>query len=193
MKETTELRKLDDLSLIREYEGCKVQALNELHRRYFELTESTIRQTARNSLSREEVEEINQIVWIRVLRIKDSIQPPDRNVAGWLARIAKHRTIDELRRRGRFSSKHISYDDETDQLGNPSSQHDDPISALQYKDLMQKILTNLKPKERIVFFLIYGLGYKQKEVAFFLDAPINSVSSWAKRARATIERFLKNL
>ncbi len=193
MSKNSEIGQLDDLALIRMYEGCTRPAFDELHRRYFELTERVIWQTARSSLSREEVLDINQKVWIRVLAIKDRIQPPDRNVVGWLSEIAKNRTIDELRRQGRIINKHVSYQEQAGELANPSSQLDDPVSALESKDLMQKTLSILNPKERIVVFLVYGVDYKHREVAELLDEPINTVSSLVKRAREKIAEFLKHI
>lgn len=193
MNERADIRKLDDLSLIREYESCTREAFRVLHRRYVDFTEDEVRQTAKNSLSREEVKEVNNQVWIRVLGIKDTIEPPDRNVAAWLKKIAKNRTIDELRRRGRISAKLISYEEAADQLGTPSSHLDDAAADLAYKDLMQKVLSTLTPKERIVMFLIYGADYKHKEVASLLDEPINTISSLAKRARDKIKKLRKDL
>ncbi len=177
---------MDDLDLIDEHKSCCQDAFNELHRRYEKYVYRVLWEGGAGSLSRQDIEELNQDVWFRVFRIKTSIRPPDTNVAGWLWRLSQNIVHDRLRRLGsELRTEGLFHETDFSDEENPSSRAEPEISKfaarLENKNLVQQLLLPLNPRERIAILLVHGGGYPYQEVARLLDVSINTVKSWLAR------------
>ncbi len=125
-----------------------------------------------------DAEEIFQEVWLRAIRNLDRFK--EKNLAGWLFRIARNCFIDQIRREKRFvagpaDATHPERSVETFPDAQPG-----PDEQAANQDLGQRIrqaLTQLPPDQREVFLMRSEADIPFKEIATIQGTSLNTALS----------------
>ncbi len=162
-------------------------AISELYDRYGRLVYTIAIHVVGDA---ETAEEITQDVFVRACEGAGTYQPDMAKVSSWLVSIARHRSIDELRRRGSRPEKNsIDWPEDNDQ--NELDGHltaDGPEEAVEMtlqQQCMRQILETLPPDQRRVLSLAYFKGFSHSEIASLLGEPLGTVKS---RIRASMQK-----
>jgi RNA polymerase sigma-70 factor, ECF subfamily len=135
-----------------------------------------------------DIEDLAQDVFLVVRR-----RLPDfdgRNEAGWLYRIASGQ-VRQHRRRFVFRSLVPSREPiELEEIP-----HDRPsvladMETKQKQELLDRILSQMSEKRRVVFLLFEMQGYSGSEIAGLLDVPVNTIKTRLFHARKDFVRLL---
>ncbi len=102
----------------------------------------------------------------------------------WLSRIAVHACYDFLRRQRRWS---LFRSVPIESVDLPDT---DRASALEAREVVEKALARLKPKERLVLTLFELEGHSVREIAALTGWSEANVKTRASRARAELKKIL---
>lgn len=181
---------IDDLeSISRVLIGDK-QAFAELVRKY----QGKVRAYCYSMLTdREAAEDAAQEVFIKVFRSLDRFKA-DSSFSTWLYRITANHCMDLLRKRARENN--ISWDALTEKTGEPHTplhSNENPLSVVEHKDLLGKVLSvlNLEYREIIILREVQELSYE--EIAEVLQCSLDAVKARLKRARKQLVEKSRHL
>lgn len=158
-----------DLDLIARIRKREQAALGELYDRYGARVYSLSVAIVGENMA---AQEVTQDVFIRVWEHPEQYRYDDHRFAAWLLMIARHRSIDYLRREKTRSSDAWSLDD-ADMPEMPDLSHD--VEA-KWRD-MQHVLNQLPNEQREVITLAYYHGLSQSEIADMLHWPLGTVKT----------------
>lgn len=141
-------------------------------------------------------EEITQDVFVRVCEGARGYQEQLAHVNTWLVSIARHRAIDELRRRSvrplpssfdwSGEDGHIQQADLTVTEG-PEQE----IEASLQKQAIREILAGLPTDQRHVLALAYFNGLSHRQIADMLGEPLGTVKSRIRMAMQKLREILE--
>ena len=173
---------LDDGTLISRAQSGDREAFAGLVRRYQRLVFRVVGGFLRNSA---DIEDVAQDVFLKAY----VAMPGFRTMAPfapWIVQIAVRTTYDRLRQRGRNRSREVGWEDlpATEQLA--ASQlathgHTDEQAAA--RDLADRLLASLSPKDRMALIMADGLGYSAAEVGKALGVSALAIRLRLHRAR----------
>ena len=170
--------KLDDASLLRLVALNQGDALGDLYDRYGKLVNSIALMTVRDQ---DIAEEIVQDVFARVWEKADSYDARIASVSTWLCSIARHRSIDELRRRNIRPEKNSIRWTETEGSQHPESDRfsetEEAAESAWRQRTVREAVQSLSPEQRDVLGLAYFGGYSQSKIAEILDIPLGTVKT----------------
>ena len=135
-----------------------------------------------------DIEDLAQDVFLVVRRRLADFD--GRNEAGWLYRIASGQ-VRQHRRRFVFRSLVPSREPiELEEIP-----HDRPsvladMETKQKQELLDRILSQMSEKRRVVFLLFEMQGYSGSEIAGLLDVPVNTIKTRLFHARKDFVRLL---
>lgn len=183
---------LDDAELITMIAGSHSeaahQALGVLYDRYGRLVYTIAYHVVGDS---ETAEEITQDAFIRVWEGAGTYRGEIARVTSWLVSIARHRAIDELRRRGsRPEQNSVVWPEDADQeSGYPMPVLDSPEetvdTAIQNRGV-RRMIALLPVEQRQVLGLAYFKGMSHSEIAEHLGEPLGTIKS---RIRTAMQRL----
>lgn len=134
-------------------------------------------------------EEAVQHTFVNAWRAAASLQP-DRDMAPWLATIARNAALDIHRREARRPVLALSELDNHDRSGSV----DDPSVESQFDiGAVREAIDALSDEERAVIRLAHLDGLSHAEVATRLGIPIGTVKSRSSRAHRHLARSLAHL
>jgi len=175
---------LDDETLIRLVAHARADALSELYDRYSRLVFSL----ALNLIGdRATAEEVTLDVFIRIWQKAETYRPEQAKVSTWLTSIARHRSIDMLRRHGSRPEQHSLSWAEISPEAAPSV--DAPEKAAELALQQQRVraaLGQLPADQKQVLTLAYFRGYTHREIAEALGQPLGTVKT---RIRLAMQRL----
>ena len=131
-----------------------------------------------------EAEEVAQDVFVRFYRSMDQFQG-NAKLSTYLTRIAINLSLNALKARQRRLKRFSSW---VDPVREPIA--DDHGKQLEWRELLQWALGQLKQDQRTVAVLRLVDGYPLKEIAQILDIPIGTVASRLKRAQDKLRTLL---
>ncbi len=173
---------LDDGTLISRAQSGDREAFAGLVRRYQRLVFRVVGGFLRNPA---DVEDVAQDVFLKAYAALPGFRPM-APFAPWIVQIATRATYDRLRQRGRNQSREVGWEDLPmgEQLA--ASQlaahgHTDEQAAA--RDLADRLLASLSPKDRMALVLADGLGYSAAEVGKALGVSALAVRLRLHRAR----------
>jgi RNA polymerase sigma-70 factor (ECF subfamily) len=177
---------LDDESLMRMIVEARPAALSELYGRYGRLVFSLALNTTGDAAT---AEEVTQDVFLRVWERAAQYRADQAKVSTWLTSIARHRSIDQLRRQGvRADAQSVSWDEvEAGPAGEVTGggwQHEAEL-AIQRAEVRAAV-AQLPDEQRQVLALAYFRGYTQTEIATALGLPLGTVKT---RIRLGMEKL----
>ena len=164
------------------------QALSELYDRYGRLVFSLALATVGDGST---AEEITQDVFMRAWERAKQYRPDLGKASTWLASIARHRAIDQLRRQGvRPEGQSVAWADLAPQA-EPTAEG--PELAVQTSIQRQRVRTavaRLPEEQRRVLALAYFQGMSQGEIAQTLGLPLGTVKT---RVRLAMDKLRTTL
>ncbi len=187
---------LDDTALITLIAGSSGevahQALGVLYDRYGRLVYTIAYHVVGDN---ETAEEITQDAFVRVWESAATYRAEMAKVTSWLVSIARHRAIDELRRRGsRPEQNSVGWPSDSDlenieHLPVLNGPEDAVESAIQSRGIRQMVAL-LPPEQRQVLGLAYFKGMSHSQIAEMLGEPLGTVKS---RIRTAMQRLRDTL
>lgn len=174
-----------DGALLTRARGGEASAFRLLVERY----EDQVARTIAGMLGRkEDVDDIAQETFIRFYESLDKFRE-ESSVATYLTRIAINLSLNELKRRRRWSARFFFHDDHTE-----TSVPDPESKDKEYSDLdehVQRALQSLDSKQRAVVVLRMVDDYSTKETADILGVPVGTVLSRLSRGQEKLGTLLK--
>jgi len=163
-------------------------ALGELYDRYGRLIYTVAIHVVGDS---ETAEEITQDVFVRAWEGAHMYRPEMAKVSSWLVSIARHRSIDELRRRGARpeNAQGIWFDDDLNGLLSTDGPESEVETAIQ-RHGVRRLVASLPPDQRKVLELAYFRGMSHSQISEFLGEPLGTVKS---RIRMAMQRLRDEL
>lgn len=166
----------DDL-LVSALEERDSKALEALYDRYGDYVYSICLRMVRDV---QLAEDLTQEVFLRVWRRPDLFDPTRGRFLTWLLSVARNRSIDEGRSRGRrFRHENPPSLAAEEMLASaPSTEDgDDPAVLSDERVVIQKALHILPPDQRLAIQLAYFGGYTQQEIAQGLNQPLGTIKT----------------
>ena len=171
----------NDLELIQASRKGDQAAFRQLVVRH----ESIVRSTVLGMLgTTPEAEEVAQDVFVRFYRSMDQFQG-NAKLGTYLTRIAINLSLNAIKAKQRRLKRFAPWNDP---VQDPIA--DDHGTQLEWKELLQWALGQLKEDQRTVAVLRLVDGYPLKEIAQILDIPIGTVASRLQRAQDKLRALL---
>lgn len=128
-------------------------------------------------------EEVLQQTFLKIWKGIDSYDPSKAKLFTWMARIARNTAIDQVR------LKISEYQSKTDVF--QAKIHDQPISMNEAILDIEKLLSRLDEKYRVVLDLVYLKGYSHNEAAQLLNIPLGTVKTRLRAAISTLREIVQ--
>lgn len=122
-----------------------------------------------------DIPDVLQVVFVEIWRHAGRFEARRGSAGAWMTQIARHRTIDFLRR-------HRPVDELLDWEAPPSDADD--------RLLVQAGLSALDPRERRLVELAYYSGFSQREIAHLWGVPLGTIKTWSRRALQKMRRVV---
>lgn len=133
-------------------------------------------------------EDVLQDAYLKVWQGAAGYTPEAGRPMAWLAAIARHRAIDQVRRKGEVPMP-VSEDDDEDWLAGIADPRDSEAAFLD-RDALLACLGRLEPAQRDCVVLAYCEGLSREELALRYDRPVNTVKTWLHRGLASLRGCL---
>lgn len=183
-----EITKLDDESLLRLILHRQESALSELYDRYGRLVYSIGLNVLGETRS---AEEVTQDVFLRVWERAVTYQPEQGKVVVWLARIARNRAIDLIRRRNvRPEASSVAWDDLADLHAASDPNVEQSVELSQLRQDVRRAIAQLPPEQKEVLALAYFQGLSHQEIAGRLGQPLGTVKTRLRLAMQKMKALL---
>jgi len=176
------IKAMDDVQILTELRKGNNAVFKELIKRYEGLVSATIIGMIGMCA---EAEDIGQEVFIRFYNALFSFRG-DSAIGTYLTRIAINLSLNEIKRRSRWSKLFFSPDNETTEIEDKNS---NPVID-ENKEIIKRAIQELAPKFRSVIVLRLIDGYSTEETAKILQVPIGTVLSRLARAQKKLKEIL---
>jgi RNA polymerase sigma-70 factor, ECF subfamily len=175
-----------DATLVGRLADGDLVALDALYDRYAR----DVYAVAARSLGRGPAEEVVQDVFVRVW--KRAAQFDSRRGSGraWIMAIARHRIVDEIRRRDRRHVAVNAIDDVLTGAEDPDADVEEEASTREQRVEVLRAVRALPEEQRRVILLAYFGGLTQSEIAAELGWPLGTVK---KRTRLGLQKLRASL
>ena len=180
--------KLDDEALPRLIASKNEPSLGELYERYGKLVFSL----AFNTLGEATLaEEITQDVFLRVWERGDSYLPEQGKVIAWLARIARNRAIDVLRRQKVRPEGHsASWAEMESQEPAATTNLEEEVELAQQKKRIRQAISQLPEEQKQALALAYFKGRSHQEISAELGVPLGTIKTRIRLAMQKLSHLL---
>jgi RNA polymerase sigma-70 factor (ECF subfamily) len=163
------------------------RALEAIYRRHARL----LLGAARSLVGPAEAESVVQEVFVELIRNEELRRRfTGGSLPGWLAAIARHKSLDHLKRSGRpaaAGARAVALDGDGLGAGAEAS----PEPRLEARDLLVRFLKDGVPSGQAEFFRRRFLdGRTQVEVAAELNVPRSTIEGWEHRLAEKLRRFI---
>ncbi|MFA6999588.1 MAG: sigma-70 family RNA polymerase sigma factor [Candidatus Paceibacterota bacterium] len=138
-------------------------------------------------------DDIVQEIFIKVWKKLESFDAEKSQFKTWLFVIARNTITDYLRKRKiiLFSSLDKEEENFGENIEDEIILPDEALQKLQDKELLDKVLNELKEEYRAVLLLHYQEDMSFKEIGEVLGKPMNTVKSYHQRALKVLHQKLK--
>jgi RNA polymerase sigma-70 factor (ECF subfamily) len=162
-------------------------AFGEIVHRYRKMVARTVKGMLGDSVY---AEDIGQEVFINLYNSLPGFRG-EAKLSTYIQRIAVNLTLNEIKRRKRFFSMFSHKgNEEMSEVEIADSGTEEKVEA---KEIVNKALTSLDPKFRIIVTMRLLQGYSTKETAEILNLPLGTVLSRLSRAQEQLKEILKML
>jgi len=176
----------DDELVKASLDGDKL-AFGEIVNRYRKMVARTVKGMLGDSVY---AEDIGQEVFINLYNSLPGFRG-EAKLSTYIQRIAVNLTLNEIKRRKRFFSMFSHKgNEEMSEVEIADSGTEEKVEA---KEIVNKALSSLDPKFRIVVTMRLLQGYSTKETAEILNLPLGTVLSRLSRAQEQLREKLKML
>ena len=188
MKSSEDYAAYGDETLIRLIAQSHEQALAQLYDRYNRLIFSLALAIVND---RGTAEEITLDVFMRVWQKAGTYRTEQAKVTTWLTHIARHHSIDVLRRRAaRLDQSALHWEDA---ISNIESSQPDPQESAELslrRERIQTALAQLPDEQKQALILAYFGGYTQSQIAELLRQPLGTIKTRLRLAMHKLREFL---
>jgi RNA polymerase sigma-70 factor, ECF subfamily len=167
-------------------EGDK-QAFGEIVNRYRKLVARTVKGMLGDTVF---AEDIGQEVFIKLYYSLPDYRG-EAKLSTYIQKIAVNLTLNEIKRRKRFLSMFSQNENEVIYEHEISDNHTEAKNEAH--ELINKALSFIEPKFRIIVTMRLLQGYSTKETAEILNLPLGTVLSRLSRAQKQLKEILKKL
>ena len=195
------MKKLTDEELIAELERGRPAALDEIYARYSRSLFAFCRHAAHNPPS-QEVEDLVQDVFLRVIKAAHTFNPNKASFRTWLYRIARNRCIDFHRRKPKGIILSIDGDDYN---GNDSAapgldqslqDPDENTESRVIQNAIQQAISDCiaeveDGEERQALLLYYLAGKVYREIAYILGKSLSTAKNRVNQAQQKVKVCLE--
>lgn len=182
----------EDSTLISRAQSGDREAFGEIVRRYQRLVFRVVGGFLRDPA---DIEDVAQEVFLKAYTAISGFRTMSP-FAPWIVQIAVRTTYDRLRQRARNRSREVGWEDlpATEQLAaSQTASHGHTEQRVAARDLADRLLASLRPKDRMVLILADGLGYPAGEVAKALGISALAVRLRLHRARQKARQAAEQL
>jgi RNA polymerase sigma-70 factor, ECF subfamily len=162
---------LDDAALVARVARGNVAAFGALYDRYAR----DVYALAAHALGPDDAEEVVQDVFVRLWRSAHQFDPRRGSFTAWLMSIARHRVVDQLRRRRLGPTVAETVDDLLNAVEDPVADVEEEASLRSLRELVLAELRELPPEQRRALVLAYFGGMSQREISRELGWPLGTV------------------
>jgi len=179
-----------DRTLIQQIGAGDQKAFGILYDRYKTLVFSLAVKIAGNH---ETAEDITLDVFTQIWKNAEKYHPEKGLVKGWIASLARYRSIDTLRRRKvRSDINHPQWSDvQLEKL--PSN--DNPVDALESAEIRHKISDTIKrlpEDQQEVLAMAYFKGYTHRQIAEALNEPLGTIKTRIRLGLQKLREIFKD-
>jgi RNA polymerase sigma-70 factor, ECF subfamily len=175
-----------DAALVDGLARGEVAALSTLYDRYAR----DVYAFAAHALGPGAGEEVAQDVFVRVWQRASQFDAARGSVAAWIMGIARHRVVDELRRRGRAWAAAGAIDELLAGTEDPGADVEEEAWVQERRRVVLSAVRELPENQRRVIVLAYFGGLTQSEIAQELGCPLGTVK---KRIRLGLDKLRASL
>jgi RNA polymerase sigma factor (sigma-70 family) len=136
---------------------------------------------------REAANDVLQNVFVNIWRKIESYDPSKGRLFTWMLNVARNASIDEVRSKGhRDSQKNQPLPENVDM--NMSRAVTNPATG---DAGLRKVLTKLKPEQRVLIELSYFQGFTHEEIAKSLSIPLGTVKTRIRSALIQLRTMIQ--
>ncbi len=135
-------------------------------------------------------EDVTQEVFLRVYRAAPRFEAKSR-VSSWIFKIAYNLSINEIKRRSRFSSLSDDAMVIMERSADPASPSDEAMARRDLEEEFMETLNELSEAQRAALLLRVQEELSYREIAEVLDVSVQSVESLLFRARRKLKHILR--
>jgi RNA polymerase sigma-70 factor (ECF subfamily) len=182
--------RFDDQTLIQLVTRAHEGALSELYDRYGRLIYSV----AVNAVGDPELaEEITQDVFLRLWDKADTYIAEQGKVVTWLARIARNRSVDMIRRRSVRAEGHSTSWAEVE-AGDPADPRhvEEKVELSHRRHQVRRAIAQLPEEQQKALALAYFRGYSHPQIAESLGEPLGTVKTRIRLAMQKLTKLLSD-
>lgn len=180
----------DDKEIIAEIRGGNTNAYASLVRKY---QEKILRLSVSLLYNRTAAEDASQEIFIKAYRSLSEFKG-ESSFSTWIYRIASNHCMDILRKesRRRSESWESLLEREGEKIHDLFASTPNAQSALENRDLVDKILQEIPEKQRMILVLREVQGLTYEEIAQVEGSSVDAVKSRLKRARENLRDKLRH-
>lgn len=179
---------LDDSALMDLVARKQGDALSELYSRYGNLVFSV---ALRVVVDRETAEEITFDVFTRVWERAGLYQAERASMGTWLGSLARHRGIDELRRRNARPQEAMPESADDEPALRETGRGPEAMAEIDFQRVkIRAAMQDLPPEQRAVLELAYFHGLTHREIGEKLAQPLGTVKT---RLRLAMQKLRQSL
>jgi len=175
-----------DAALVGRLADGDVVALETLYDRYAR----DVYAIAAHSLGRGAADEVVQDVFVRIWKRATQFDARRGSGRTWIMAIARHRIVDEIRRRNRRQAAVDAIDDLLAGAADPDVDVEEEAWAREQRGEILRAVRALPADQRRVIVLAYFGGLTQSEIAEELGWPLGTVK---KRTRLALQKLRASL
>ena len=190
MKSSEDYAVYSDETLIQMIAQSHEQALAQLYDRYNRLIFSLALAIVND---RGTAEEITLDVFMRVWQKAGTYRAEQAKVTTWLTHIARHHSIDVLRRRAaRLDQSALHWEDAISNMGSSQPDPQEAVELSSRRERIQTALAKLPDEQKQALILAYFGGYTQSQIAELLRQPLGTIKTRLRLAMQKVREFLSN-
>jgi RNA polymerase sigma-70 factor (ECF subfamily) len=140
-------------------------------------------------LSHGDASEVLQEVFVKIWERAGDFDTAKGSPLGWMATIARHRALDEVRR-----SRPVSLEDMPEGY-EPAAEFVDPLASRERRQsyaALMRCLEALEPDKREMILAAYYRGASREALAERYGAPVGTVKTWLRRSLAQLKDCLSS-
>ncbi len=180
----------DDRTLIQQIGIGDPKALSLLYDRHKTIVFSL---AIKISGSHETAEDITLDVFTQIWQHADKYHPEKGSVRGWIASIARYRSIDTLRRQNvRLDIHHPNWSDiQLETL--PSDENpDDALESAEIRRRVSNSIHRLPEDQQKVLAMAYYKGYTHRQIAEALNEPLGTIKTRIRLGLQKLRQIFKS-
>lgn len=166
----------------------EITALREIYHVFFN---RVFHFACKLTLNDQDAEEVTQDVFVRLWEKRESIDC-EKSIAGFLFTVAKNLVIDKMRKHAATEARLIAIYKSQHTAMPIRNQTEELVNYFELSEIISKLVNDLPDGRRTIFKLSREKGFKNSEIAEFLNISVGTVEKQMSKAIQTLSRELKD-